>query len=78
MAKSAYEQLVHLFLAPFNLKPFALVGSLPHALGLGSYPIYGLRVIAPDRAGDVVVNKPFVDANLGELMTSADLSRYVL
>jgi len=34
---------------------------------------------APDRSGEaVVVNKEFVEANLGELMKSSDLSRYVL
>jgi ATP-dependent HslUV protease ATP-binding subunit HslU len=34
---------------------------------------------APDRAGDkVVVNADFVEANLGELTRSTDLSRYVL
>ncbi len=34
---------------------------------------------APDREGDAVtVDKAFVDANLGELMKSTDLSRYVL
>ncbi|KPP86540.1 MAG: ATP-dependent protease HslVU, ATPase subunit [Rhodobacteraceae bacterium HLUCCO07] len=34
---------------------------------------------APDRAGEtVVVNADFVEANLGELTRSADLSRYVL
>ncbi|MDF1668091.1 MAG: ATP-dependent protease ATPase subunit HslU [Roseovarius sp.] len=38
-----------------------------------------LSYTAPDRAGDkVVVNGEFVDANLGELAKSADLSRYVL
>lgn len=34
---------------------------------------------APDRAGDkIVVNADFVEANLGELTRSTDLSRYVL
>ena len=38
-----------------------------------------LSYTAPDRAGDkVVVNGEFVEANLGELAKSADLSRYVL
>lgn len=38
-----------------------------------------LSFTAPDRAGqDVTVDAGFVDANLGELMRSADLSRYVL
>ncbi|MGX0974493.1 ATP-dependent HslUV protease ATP-binding subunit HslU [Roseovarius sp. MBR-51] len=38
-----------------------------------------LSFTAPDRAGEtVVVNAAFVEANLGELMRSADLSRYVL
>ncbi|WP_428513740.1 ATP-dependent protease ATPase subunit HslU [Roseovarius sp.] len=38
-----------------------------------------LSFTAPDRAGDkVVVDEAFVDANLGELMKSTDLSRYVL
>ena len=38
-----------------------------------------LSFTAPDRAGDkIIVDAAFVDANLGELMGSADLSRYVL
>jgi ATP-dependent HslUV protease ATP-binding subunit HslU len=38
-----------------------------------------LSFTAPDRAGeDIVVNKAFVEANLGELLKSADTSRYVL
>lgn len=38
-----------------------------------------LSFTAPDRAGqDVTVDAGFVDANLGELMRSADISRYVL
>jgi ATP-dependent HslUV protease ATP-binding subunit HslU len=38
-----------------------------------------LSFTAPDRAGEtVVVDAEFVEANLGELMRSADLSRYVL
>ncbi|MEO0568361.1 MAG: ATP-dependent protease ATPase subunit HslU [Pseudomonadota bacterium] len=38
-----------------------------------------LSFTAPDRAGDeVVVDAKFVEANLGELAKSADLSRYVL
>ncbi len=38
-----------------------------------------LSFTAPDRAGqDVTVDAAFVDANLGELMRSTDLSRYVL
>src|SRR6056297_3572315 len=38
-----------------------------------------LSFAAPDRAGDsVTVDAGFVDDNLGELMKSADLSRYVL
>jgi ATP-dependent HslUV protease ATP-binding subunit HslU len=38
-----------------------------------------LSFTAPDRAGETVtVNAAFVEANLGELMRSADLSRYVL
>ncbi|MBC7132270.1 MAG: ATP-dependent protease ATPase subunit HslU [Roseovarius sp.] len=38
-----------------------------------------LSFAAPDRAGDtVIVDADFVEANLGELMRSADLSRYVL
>jgi len=38
-----------------------------------------LSFTAPDRAGDTVkVDAAFVDANLGELMKSTDLSRYVL
>jgi ATP-dependent HslUV protease ATP-binding subunit HslU len=38
-----------------------------------------LSFTAPDRAGEsVVVDADFVEANLGELMRSADLSRYVL
>ncbi|MBZ0122812.1 MAG: ATP-dependent protease ATPase subunit HslU [Roseovarius sp.] len=38
-----------------------------------------LSFTAPDRAGEtVVVDAGFVEANLGELMKSADLSRYVL
>jgi ATP-dependent HslUV protease ATP-binding subunit HslU len=38
-----------------------------------------LSFTAPDRAGErVVVDAAFVEENLGELMRSADLSRYVL
>jgi ATP-dependent HslUV protease ATP-binding subunit HslU len=38
-----------------------------------------LSFTAPDRAGETVtVDAAFVEANLGELMRSADLSRYVL
>ena len=38
-----------------------------------------LSFAAPDRAGDaVVVDAAFVEANLGALSRSADLSRYVL
>ena len=38
-----------------------------------------LSFTAPDRAGEeIVVDAGFVDDNLGELMKSADLSRYVL
>lgn len=38
-----------------------------------------LSFTAPDRSGDkIVVDATFVDANLGELVKSADLSRYVL
>lgn len=38
-----------------------------------------LGFTAPDRSGDkITVNAEFVEANLGELMRSADLSRYVL
>ena len=38
-----------------------------------------LSFTAPDRAGDeVTVNAEFVDANLGELTKSTDVSRYVL
>jgi len=38
-----------------------------------------LSFTAPDRAGEsVTVDAGFVEANLGELMRSADLSRYVL
>ncbi|MHC0052022.1 ATP-dependent protease ATPase subunit HslU [Actibacterium sp. D379-3] len=38
-----------------------------------------LSFTAPDRSGDVVtVDAGFVDANLGALMKSADMSRYVL
>ena len=38
-----------------------------------------LSFSAPDRSGDsVTVDAAFVEANLGELMKSADLSRYVL
>ena len=38
-----------------------------------------LSFTAPDRAGEsVTVDAEFVEANLGELMRSADLSRYVL
>lgn len=38
-----------------------------------------LSFTAPDRSGEtVVVNAEFVDANLGELVKSTDLSRYVL
>ena len=38
-----------------------------------------LSFAAPDRAGDTVtVDAEFVDANLGELVKSTDLSRYVL
>ncbi len=38
-----------------------------------------LSFSAPDRSGDeIVVNAEFVEANLGELVKSTDLSRYVL
>ncbi len=38
-----------------------------------------LSFTAPDRAGDkVVVDKAFVDQNLGELMAATDVSRYML
>ncbi|SEV91247.1 ATP-dependent HslUV protease ATP-binding subunit HslU [Aliiroseovarius sediminilitoris] len=38
-----------------------------------------LSFTAPDRAGDkIVVDKAFVDQNLGELMTATDVSRYML
>ncbi|GHF02539.1 ATP-dependent protease ATPase subunit HslU [Aliiroseovarius zhejiangensis] len=38
-----------------------------------------LSFTAPDRAGDkVVVDKAFVDQNLGELMATTDVSRYML
>ncbi|MEO1139591.1 MAG: ATP-dependent protease ATPase subunit HslU [Pseudomonadota bacterium] len=38
-----------------------------------------LSFTAPDRSGEaIVVDAAFVEANLGELMKSADLSRYVL
>jgi ATP-dependent HslUV protease ATP-binding subunit HslU len=38
-----------------------------------------LSFTAPDRAGEkIVVDAAFVDANLGELVKSTDLSRYVL
>ncbi|MCV2882115.1 ATP-dependent protease ATPase subunit HslU [Actibacterium sp. XHP0104] len=38
-----------------------------------------LSFTAPDRSGDTVtVNSAFVDENLGELLKSADMSRYVL
>jgi ATP-dependent HslUV protease ATP-binding subunit HslU len=38
-----------------------------------------LSFTAPDRGGEeVVVDAAFVDKNLGELMKSTDLSRYVL
>ena len=38
-----------------------------------------LSFTAPDRGGEeVVVNAEFVDKNLGELMASPDISRYVL
>jgi len=38
-----------------------------------------LSFTAPDRSGDTVtVDAGFVDKNLGELTSSADLSRYVL
>ena len=38
-----------------------------------------LSFSAPDRGGDaVIVDAGFVDENLGELMKSADLGRYVL
>ncbi len=38
-----------------------------------------LSFTAPDRAGDtIVVDKAFVDLNLGELMTATDVSRYML
>jgi ATP-dependent HslUV protease ATP-binding subunit HslU len=38
-----------------------------------------LSFSAPDRSGDkIVVDAAFVDQNLGELVKSADLSRYVL
>jgi ATP-dependent HslUV protease ATP-binding subunit HslU len=38
-----------------------------------------LSFTAPDRAGeDITVDAAFVDANLGELTKSTDVSRYVL
>jgi hypothetical protein len=38
-----------------------------------------LSLIAPDRAGEtVVVDSGFVETNLGELIKSTDLRRYVL
>ncbi|ASM73977.1 MULTISPECIES: ATP-dependent protease ATPase subunit HslU [Roseobacteraceae] len=38
-----------------------------------------LSFTAPDRAGEkIVVNAEFVDANLGQLLASPDISRYVL
>jgi len=38
-----------------------------------------LSFTAPDRSGDTVtVDADFVEKNLGELMRSADMSRYVL
>ena len=38
-----------------------------------------LSFTAPDRSGDeITVDAAFVEANLGELAKSADLSRYVL
>ncbi|MCL4169239.1 UNVERIFIED_CONTAM: hypothetical protein GTU68_056304 [Idotea baltica] len=38
-----------------------------------------LSFTAPDRSGEViVVDAAFVDTNLGELVKSTDLSRYVL
>lgn len=38
-----------------------------------------LSFSAPDRSGEIVtVDRAFVDDNLGSLMKSADLSRYVL
>jgi ATP-dependent HslUV protease ATP-binding subunit HslU len=38
-----------------------------------------LSFTAPDRAGDeIVVDADFVEAHLGELSRSADLSKYVL
>jgi ATP-dependent HslUV protease ATP-binding subunit HslU len=38
-----------------------------------------LSFTAPDRSGEtVVVDAAFVEENLGELMKSTDLSRYVL
>ena len=38
-----------------------------------------LSFSAPDRGGEeVVVDKAFVDKHLGALMTSTDVSRYVL
>ena len=38
-----------------------------------------LSFSAPDRAGEeITVDASFVEANLGELAKSADLSRYVL
>jgi ATP-dependent HslUV protease ATP-binding subunit HslU len=38
-----------------------------------------LSYTAPDRAGETItVDGDFVEANLGELSRSADLSRYVL
>ncbi|MCI2394657.1 ATP-dependent protease ATPase subunit HslU [Aliiroseovarius sediminis] len=38
-----------------------------------------LSFTAPDRGGEtIVVDKAFVDQNLGELMTSTDISRYML
>ena len=38
-----------------------------------------LSFVAPDKSGDsVTVDKAFVEANLGELMATADVSRYML
>jgi ATP-dependent HslUV protease ATP-binding subunit HslU len=38
-----------------------------------------LSFTAPDRSGEkVTVDAAFVETNLGELMRSADMSRYVL
>ena len=40
------EKSVCLVLAPFNFKPFTLVGAMPHAFWLGCYPIHRARFAA--------------------------------